>query len=603
MKSSRIYLSVFCICLLCVTLMTGCDGASAAGGFTVTTSDVLEVAGDPNFSVFPHPNIPVTGTWSSDDSGATGNVRSFSVVTDSNGSASVAGGRVPAIWDSTVFWDQPCGGQTQASDSFNVTTGVLPWACVHTIVSSIALPSFSFTSPAPSTLTIQTPGGFTTTSGMPVLHVYDRFPNLVATSTATSVSTDGTSATFPFPVTSAGTTLGSGLYGMNVFNHSSSTTLREVGAAFMSIGLLDLSHSAPYGVDATDITRHVFFCQIVSGRKFCSNGSSTTNEPIVTLANTAQLLYQGHLITVGNNPVAVKAYAPATTVTTSNTSNTTETISTTSPGRAITANFTDNTVSIVNLQTSSVMATIAVGSEPAALLVTPDNSKAFVANYGSGTISAIDLSTLAQTGTVNVGAQPDTLAFDPSGTALWVGGQGYMSEVDLSTLAILRTISTSGLVTSMAVSASRNEIVSTVIGNLSTRTTSSGGTVADVITTQSTIGIRETSLASNATVASYSTGSTANALLAANQNPSLPSTLLGSSTVVSKNYGNGLAISATPGGFVVIDLTTHTQFLSGTTSSPVRAIATDPTQGVVYMTAPDSNSLITVDLPKVQPTT
>src|SRR5215472_14139066 len=112
MKEKRIYLSLFCIFLLFLT-MTGCDGSSAAtaGGFNVTTSDVLEIVGDPTFSVFPHPNIQVTGSWSSDDSGATGSVRNFSVVTDGNGNATVTGGRAPAVWDSTVFWDVLCGGQ------------------------------------------------------------------------------------------------------------------------------------------------------------------------------------------------------------------------------------------------------------------------------------------------------------------------------------------------------------------------------------------------------------------------------------------------------------------------------------------------------------
>jgi len=66
---------------------------------------------------------------------------------------------------------------------------------------------------------------------------------------------------------------------------------------------------------------------------------------------------------------------------------------------------------------------------------------------------------------------------------------------------------------------------------------------------------------------------------------------------VTASYGNRYAVTGTPTGFVVLDLQTQTTMLQSNTPSPIRAIATDPSQGIIYVTAPDSNTLITVPFP------
>jgi hypothetical protein len=79
-----------------------------------------------------------------------------------------------------------------------------------------------------------------------------------------------------------------------------------------------------------------------------------------------------------------------------------------------------------------------------------------------------------------------------------------------------------------------------------------------------------------------------------------PGWLLSNGALVSAPYGNRFAVTGTPTGFVVIDLQTRTQVLPGTTPSAVRGIATDPKNGVIYATGPDSNSLITLPFPPLQ---
>ena len=74
---------------------------------------------------------------------------------------------------------------------------------------------------------------------------------------------------------------------------------------------------------------------------------------------------------------------------------------------------------------------------------------------------------------------------------------------------------------------------------------------------------------------------------------------LATGTLVSANYGNDLAISAYPGGFVVTEVSTGATVLTDSTPYPIRAIAVDPNFGEVYLTVPDSNAVITVPLPPI----
>jgi len=56
-------------------------------------------------------------------------------------------------------------------------------------------------------------------------------------------------------------------------------------------------------------------------------------------------------------------------------------------------------------------------------------------------------------------------------------------------------------------------------------------------------------------------------------------------------------VTATPTGFTITDLSGHDVLVSETTPSPIAAIAVDSKLNVVYLTMPDSNTLLTVPLP------
>jgi gliding motility-associated-like protein len=64
-----------------------------------------------------------------------------------------------------------------------------------------------------------------------------------------------------------------------------------------------------------------------------------------------------------------------------------------SPNFVYVANSGDNTVSVINVTTNLVTATIAVGAKPLSLSVSPDGTRVYVANSGDNSISVINTST------------------------------------------------------------------------------------------------------------------------------------------------------------------------------------------------------------------
>ena len=76
----------------------------------------------------------------------------------------------------------------------------------------------------------------------------------------------------------------------------------------------------------------------------------------------------------------------------------------------------DGTVSIISTTTSTVTATVNVGSTPGGVIVTPDGSQLYVTNSGSNNVSVINTTTNTVTATVNTGNGPGGVAVIPTGT-------------------------------------------------------------------------------------------------------------------------------------------------------------------------------------------
>jgi YVTN family beta-propeller protein len=66
----------------------------------------------------------------------------------------------------------------------------------------------------------------------------------------------------------------------------------------------------------------------------------------------------------------------------------------------------DNNVRVIDTGTKTVIATVAVGSNPLGISVHPDGTKAYVANFDDDTVSVIDTTTNSVVATLNVGDGP-----------------------------------------------------------------------------------------------------------------------------------------------------------------------------------------------------
>lgn len=102
---------------------------------------------------------------------------------------------------------------------------------------------------------------------------------------------------------------------------------------------------------------------------------------------------------------------------------------------AYTANQGSNTVSVIDVAAGTVTATIPVGNTPSGEAVTPDGSTLWVANYGDGTVQPIDLATDKAGPTVKVGSGPENMAVSPDGKNLYVANinDNTVTPVDLTT--------------------------------------------------------------------------------------------------------------------------------------------------------------------------
>jgi len=89
-------------------------------------------------------------------------------------------------------------------------------------------------------------------------------------------------------------------------------------------------------------------------------------------------------------------------------------------GFAYIAGYSTGTVLIVDLSNNTIVKTIAVGTQPSRVAVSPDHSKVYVSNYGSDDISVISTSTNTVIATINIGAQPGGITVSPDNQTVYV---------------------------------------------------------------------------------------------------------------------------------------------------------------------------------------
>jgi YVTN family beta-propeller protein len=108
------------------------------------------------------------------------------------------------------------------------------------------------------------------------------------------------------------------------------------------------------------------------------------------------------------------------------------------------ANYTSDTVSVIQTSVNSVVATIPVGSGPYLVAITPDGQTVFVSNAAGGTVSVISTATNTVVQTLTV-SSPGGLAVSPDGTQLYVASASDgVYIIDSSTFATLNVLNPGG---------------------------------------------------------------------------------------------------------------------------------------------------------------
>jgi len=110
--------------------------------------------------------------------------------------------------------------------------------------------------------------------------------------------------------------------------------------------------------------------------------------------------------------------------------------------KAYVGNFKDNTVSVIDTATRTVVATVPVVAGPHGMSVTPDGRRVFVSGDSASGVSVIDTANDRVIQTIEVGKSPHGVAMTPDGKTLLVGvyGDNRVAFVDVASNAVVATV-------------------------------------------------------------------------------------------------------------------------------------------------------------------
>lgn len=592
----------------------GCSPNNPNQGFTIRAQeDVTPVGGLPpggKLTLFPLPNLNVFGDYSGPAGGQTsGTANYYNEATDQDGQVWISNAITPGYWNHRIFLPPFCanpippvyyvgstfglGNEFGEDNVLMQNKGIFGWLCVTDSTQTPEASSrFAYAGNVPSSVTLSALDPYSTTYGYPIMYVYNGAngaPNLYTTVTASSVAPDGSSATFPLP-----SSMPQNAYFFSTANATPSGGFLPNSYNFYSVAGQQTFTGNPFGVAVAGQTVRST-TTIMCPRRSSSSSSSYNPDPLVSLYSTNQVYIHGTYINVGPNPTAVAAFAGPIVTTTDNEDCIDMTATTSGMTLGLVANSGGNTVTMLDLVNRQALTNITVGNQPVALAVSSDASTAYVANYSDSTVTRIALNNGDATTTIAVGGQPTSLALTSGGT-LWVGGNGFISEINTATMQLVATESMPNeSVASLGYSDEENQIIATTVDG-------SGNVYSDQINPASIVqGGNYQPLASNlisglgthlnTRTQQYIQAYTATLASA----PSLNAIQPGAPPLVVQD--GWLVVTATPTGFSITDITGNVVLVSETTASPVTAIAVDPNLNVAYLAMPDSNTVLEVPLP------
>lgn len=292
---------------------------------------------------------------------------------------------------------------------------------------------------------------------------------------ALSVASDGSSAIFPYPTNPGGTPLPAGPYITTITTDPPGADQTTNGMEPIYIAHDETTYPSAFAVAAatpSDLIvdrgqQDVFGDGTCDGEAYEYSYQTGGNQiALVTLPTLGKLAIgsASHTISVGTNPTVVLPYNDQevdnyTQIDRCNTES--ETI--TGAQSALVVNTGSNNVSLVNIGTYPYpTGTVQVGNQPVSAAINPAGTFAYIANYSDSTISEVNLQTVQNTRTLSVPSHPTAVSFDYNGN-LWVGGQGYLQLINIASWTVWTTFPLDGTVAGMSYDTRQGAFVCTLL--------------------------------------------------------------------------------------------------------------------------------------------
>lgn len=295
--------------------LSGCQPSTNSTQFTVATDERIA---PPNAGGLPGPAIPLVGMtvkgsfgWAALNITPSGSLETYlgeTAVSGANlGAITFSGLELPAYWSHYVTLPSYCqipaepaylvstnllGENTFAVDNWWSTIGgTATWECV-TYSNQIpdATTRFAYTGSIPSSVTLSALNPFSTQYGLPQLYVFSGLnatPTLATTLTASSVSSDGATATFQLP-----STLKESAYAFETVNQTSSGIVPN-SINFFAVAKSQTLAGSPFGVSVGSQTVNFIEANSCVRPPVKTTSSSNITFPVVSLYSTNQVNVNG----------------------------------------------------------------------------------------------------------------------------------------------------------------------------------------------------------------------------------------------------------------------------------------------------------------------
>jgi len=152
-------------------------------------------------------------------------------------------------------------------------------------------------------------------------------------------------------------------------------------------------------------------------------------------------------------------------------------------------NDVDNTVSVIDVATNTVTATIPVGFHPWGVSVCPNGSKVYITNYNDNTVNVINSATDTVTATIPVGTRPNGISVSPDGLKVYVtnAGDNTVSVINSATNTVTATITVGISPMGVSISPDGSKVY---VANINSDTVSVISTTTDIVTAKIPVGTR-----------------------------------------------------------------------------------------------------------------